>query len=124
MAIGMGKFFGFRFPENFLITLTSLKALQNSGVVGISPQHWFLDFLYIPLGEQSKYTALVVQCPGGLAGHRFMARCCLELCGVGACLCLFAGTGEILLTQLPVQTTAIFSSFLCDFLCHAELFYF
>ncbi len=50
MAIGLGRIFGFRFPENFLhpYTARSLREFWRRWHVTLSS--WFRDYLYIPMG--------------------------------------------------------------------------
>jgi alginate O-acetyltransferase complex protein AlgI len=50
MAIGLGRMFGFRFPENFRwpYVATSITAFWRRWHISLST--WFRDYLYIPLG--------------------------------------------------------------------------
>jgi alginate O-acetyltransferase complex protein AlgI len=50
MAIGLGRIFGFRFPENFRwpYVATSVTAFWRRWHISLST--WFRDYLYIPLG--------------------------------------------------------------------------
>ncbi len=50
MAIGLGRMFGFRFPENFRwpYVATSVTAFWRRWHISLSS--WFRDYLYIPLG--------------------------------------------------------------------------
>ena len=50
MAIGLGRIFGFHFPENFLYPYTaqSIRAFWRRWHITLSV--WFRDYLYIPLG--------------------------------------------------------------------------
>jgi alginate O-acetyltransferase complex protein AlgI len=50
MAIGLGRMFGFRFPENFRwpYVATSVTAFWRRWHISLST--WFRDYLYIPLG--------------------------------------------------------------------------
>lgn len=50
MAIGLGSFFGFRFPENFLHPLSAKSITSFWQKWHISLGSWFRDYLYIPLG--------------------------------------------------------------------------
>jgi alginate O-acetyltransferase complex protein AlgI len=54
MAIGLGKMFGFTFPENFNYPYisTSIKEFWRRWHMTLST--WFRDYLYIPLGGNSK----------------------------------------------------------------------
>src|SRR5262249_56147493 len=50
MAIGLGRMFGFRFPENFRwpYVATSVQGFWRRWHLSLST--WFRDYLYIPLG--------------------------------------------------------------------------
>ena len=50
MAIGLGKMFGFRFPENFNYPYVSRSIKEFWRRWHISLSTWFRDYLYIPLG--------------------------------------------------------------------------
>lgn len=50
MAIGLGKIFGFRFPENFNYPYISKSVNEFWRRWHISLSTWFRDYLYIPLG--------------------------------------------------------------------------
>ncbi len=50
MAIGMGLFFGFHFPENFRYPLTAYSIKDFWRKWHISLSSWFKDYVYIPLG--------------------------------------------------------------------------
>ena len=50
MAIGLGKMFGFRFPENFNYPYISRSIKEFWRRWHISLSTWFRDYLYIPLG--------------------------------------------------------------------------
>jgi alginate O-acetyltransferase complex protein AlgI len=50
MAIGLGKFFGFRFLENFNYPYISRSIREFWRRWHISLSNWFRDYLYIPLG--------------------------------------------------------------------------
>ena len=50
MAIGLGKMFGFRFPENFNYPYVSQSIKDFWRRWHISLSTWFRDYLYIPLG--------------------------------------------------------------------------
>jgi len=57
MAIGMGKMFGFEFPENFNYPYMSRCVQEFWRRWHISLSSWFRDYLYIPLGGSRKGTA-------------------------------------------------------------------
>ncbi len=50
MAIGLGRIFGFQFPENFYYPLISRSVKEFWRRWHISLGSWFRDYLYIPLG--------------------------------------------------------------------------
>lgn len=50
MAIGLGRIFGFRFPENFNYPYVSASITEFWHRWHISLGSWFRDYLYIPLG--------------------------------------------------------------------------
>lgn len=50
MAIGLGKLFGFSFPENFNYPYCSLSITEFWRRWHISLSGWFRDYVYIPLG--------------------------------------------------------------------------
>ena len=50
MAIGLGRLFGFHFPENFLYPYISKSVREFWQRWHISLSTWFRDYLYIPLG--------------------------------------------------------------------------
>jgi alginate O-acetyltransferase complex protein AlgI len=50
MAIGLGMFFGFHFPENFNRPYSALSITDFWRRWHISLSRWFRDYLYIPLG--------------------------------------------------------------------------
>lgn len=54
MAIGLGKMFGFHFPENFNIPYISESITEFWRRWHISLSNWFKQYLYIPLGGNRK----------------------------------------------------------------------
>ncbi len=50
MAIGLGRIFGFRFPENFNRPYSALSVTDFWRRWHITLSNWFRDYLYIPLG--------------------------------------------------------------------------
>ena len=50
MAIGLGRCFGFRFPENFDYPYTSGTVTEFWRRWHMTLNRWFIDYLYIPLG--------------------------------------------------------------------------
>lgn len=72
MAIGLGKFFGFQFPENFDQPYRSKNITEFWLRWHITLSSWFRDFLFIPLGANRKgelrtyLNLLIVFCLCGL----------------------------------------------------------
>lgn len=54
MAIGIGRIFGFKFPENFNYPYISKSIREFWRRWHISLSSWFKDYLYIPLGGNKK----------------------------------------------------------------------
>ena len=54
MAVGLGKLFGFRFPENFRYPYCSFSITEFWRRWHISLGSWFRDYVYIPLGGNRK----------------------------------------------------------------------
>ena len=54
MAIGMGKIFGFEFPENFNYPYSALSITDFWRRWHISLTSWFREYVYIPLGGNRK----------------------------------------------------------------------
>lgn len=50
MALGLGRMFGFRFPENFDLPYTASTVQEFWRRWHITLSSWFKDYLYIPLG--------------------------------------------------------------------------
>lgn len=61
MAIGLGRIFGFRFPENFQYPYLSGSITEFWRRWHISLGSWFRDYLYIPLGGKRKGSARQLQ---------------------------------------------------------------
>ncbi len=61
MAIGLGKCFGFQFPENFDYPLISKSIKEFWRRWHISLGTWFRDYLYIPLGGNRRGTILQIR---------------------------------------------------------------
>ena len=60
MAIGMGRIFGFRFPENFRLPYTAKSITEFWRRWHISLSSFFRDYVYIPLGGNRKGDARTV----------------------------------------------------------------
>jgi alginate O-acetyltransferase complex protein AlgI len=56
MAIGLGKMFGFNFPENFNYPYTAKSIQEFWRKWHITLSSWFKDYVYIPLGGSRKGT--------------------------------------------------------------------
>jgi len=61
MAIGLGKMFGFDFPENFNYPYISKSVSEFWRRWHISLGSWFRDYLYIPLGGNRRGTAMTLR---------------------------------------------------------------
>lgn len=59
MAIGIGRMFGFRFPENFDFPYASKNVREFWRRWHMTLSRWFRDYLYIPLGGNRKSSARV-----------------------------------------------------------------
>lgn len=69
MAIGLGRVFGFHFPENFIYPYTARSATEFWRKWHISLGGFFRDYLYIPLGGNRRHWArnlLITWCATGL----------------------------------------------------------
>ena len=64
MAIGMGRIFGFKYPENFRLPYTSRSITEFWRRWHISLGSFFRDYVYIPLGP------VFLRDPGRGKGHR------------------------------------------------------
>ena len=58
MAIGLGRIFGFRYPENFRLPYMSKSITEFWRRWHISLSSFFRDYLYIPLGGNRKHVVL------------------------------------------------------------------
>ena len=58
MAIGMGRIFGFKYPENFRLPYTSRSITEFWRRWHISLSSFFRDYVYIPLGGKKKHQLL------------------------------------------------------------------
>ena len=81
MAIGLGKIFGFRFPENFREPYRSTSMQEFWRRWHISLSGWFRDYVYIPLGGSRRgrgrtaLNTMIVFCLTGIwhgAGWTFL----------------------------------------------------
>lgn len=61
MAIGLGKMFGFHFPENFDYPYISKSVTEFWRRWHISLGSWFRDYVYIPLGGSRVNTAKLIR---------------------------------------------------------------
>jgi alginate O-acetyltransferase complex protein AlgI len=69
MAIGLGRMFGFRFPENFRWPYVASTVQEFWRRWHISLSTWFRDYLYVPLGGNRVSTARMY---GNLIGVFFL----------------------------------------------------
>ncbi len=89
MAIGLGRMFGFRFPENFRWPYIADSVQEFWRRWHISLSSWFRDYLYVPLGGNRLSPAKrVPQSRDGVLPVRPVARRELELRDLG----LYHGT--------------------------------
>ena len=85
MAIGLGRMFGFRFPENFRCPYIADSVQEFWRRWHISLSTWFRDYLYIPLGGNRVSAAPALREPGDrLLPVRPLARRELDLRHLGA----------------------------------------
>ena len=61
MAIGLGRMFGFRFPENFERPYSSVSMTDFWRRWHITLSRWFRDYVYIPLGGSRVSQAVTVR---------------------------------------------------------------
>ena len=109
MAIGLGKMFGFKFPENFNYPYISRSMREFWRRWHISLSTWLRDYLYFPLGGSRK----------GLSRTIFNLLIVFLLCGLwhGANWTfivwgLWHGTFLILERLIPMQQKGIWQQFL------------
>ena len=57
MAVGLGRIFGFRFPENFDAPYSTRSIRDFWRRWHMSLSTWFRDYLYVPLGGNRKGAA-------------------------------------------------------------------
>ena len=68
MAIGMGRIFGFKYPENFRLPYTSRSITEFWRRWHISLGSFFRDYVYIPLGGKKKHQLLNMAIVWALTG--------------------------------------------------------
>jgi alginate O-acetyltransferase complex protein AlgI len=56
IAIGLGRFFGFRLPDNFLRPYEALNPQDFWRRWHVSLSYWIRDYLYLPLGGNRRYS--------------------------------------------------------------------
>ncbi|MBR4579120.1 MAG: MBOAT family protein [Oscillospiraceae bacterium] len=61
MAIGLGRCFGFRFPENFRYPYAARSLGEFWRRWHMTLNRWFVDYLYIPLGGSRRGTAVTIR---------------------------------------------------------------
>lgn len=61
MAIGLGRLFGFRFPENFDYPYASLTVSEFWRRWHMTLNRWFTEYLYFPLGGSRRGDAVTVR---------------------------------------------------------------
>ena len=94
MAIGLGRIFGFTFPENFRYPYIAKSITEFWRRWHMSLSTWFRDYLARrqPLLPHPAH----FQHPRRLDGHRLLARRGVEFCFLGTFLCGAAHGGEVL----------------------------
>lgn len=107
MAIGLGRLFGFRFPENFNHPYISRSVREFWRRWHISLSRWFRDYLYIPLGGSrlgTRRTAFNLLIVFALCGLWHGAAWNFLIWGLfhGAFLALERGRLGAVLARLPV----------------------
>lgn len=68
MAIGMGRIFGFRYPENFRLPYMAKSITEFWRRWHISLSSFFRDYVYIPLGGNRRHVVLNLLIVWGLTG--------------------------------------------------------
>lgn len=68
MAIGLGRIFGFRYPENFRLPYMSKSITEFWRRWHISLSSFFRDYLYIPLGGNRRHVILNLAIVWALTG--------------------------------------------------------
>lgn len=95
MAIGLGRIFGFRFPENFNYPYISASVTEFWRRWHISLGSWFRDYVYIPLGGNRVSRRKQLRNHfSGLAADRAVARRRMDICSVGTAVCSAADHGK------------------------------
>ena len=96
MAIGLGRMFGFRFPQNFDYPYTSRSITEFWRRWHISLGTWFREYVYIPLGGQPGWPCAPYQkYYDRLVAHGTVARSKLEFRCVGTVLWSYPAGREI-----------------------------
>lgn len=72
MAIGLGRVFGFRFPENFIYPFVSRNATEFWRRWHISLSTWFKDYLFYPVLRSKALRTLTKKLSSG--GHKKASR--------------------------------------------------
>jgi len=89
MAIGTARLFGFDLKRNFAFPYFSRDMAEFWRRWHISLSSWFRDYLYIPLGGQSRqYLEKNQKCLTRVLCERIVAWCQLDLCGLGSPECV------------------------------------
>lgn len=97
MAIGLGRIFGFSFPENFRYPYIAKSITEFWRRWHMSLGTWFRDLSLYPARRQPLLPHPAhFQHPRRLDGHRLLARRGVEFCFLGAFLCSAAHGGEVL----------------------------
>lgn len=89
MAVGLGKLFGFTYPENFRYPYTSRSITEFWRRWHITLGGWFRDYVYIhsPGRQPGKTGAVAFQYAGGVDADGSLARGVLDLRRLGSAVC-------------------------------------
>ena len=119
MAIGLGRMFGFRFPENFNFPYKSRSITEFWRRWHISLSSFLRDYLYIPLGGNRKGTDPHLHQPdAGDAHRRPVARCTMDIYRMGSHTRRHARTWERFTSRKVPMDMDSRSSEGCRHICH------
>lgn len=121
MAVGLGRIFGFHFPENFNYPFVAQSISEFWRRWHISLGTWFRDYVYIPLGgEPGRQGDVDPQCAGRLVPDRFLARRGVEFYRLGAVFRFLSPAGEALAGGEAGQSTGSYPPSLYVFFSHHQ----
>ena len=113
MAIGLGRMFGFTYPENFNLPYIARSITDFWRRWHISMSTFFRDYVYIPLGGNRKHQWLNMLITWFLTGMWHGASWNFILWGLYYCLllCIEKALGERLLGHIPRVLRHLFTLF-------------